>query len=408
MSVRSTATAPEAPNFGVQARSLISDSTAWLSENALQIVLGITAAAVIVVVLIGARRIGVRLCRSDTAGTHWRTIFGRMLAKTSTWFMIIVAAELVAGYMAPPEAVRSTIHFLFVIAVALQAAVWGRELIMGVIEHRAGGPDPQGALGSALGIIHLLVTVTLFAIAALMILGNLGVDVTGLVAGLGIGGIAIALAAQGIFADLFAALSILFDKPFRRGDVIKWDDTIGTVEAIGLKSTRVRALTGEEIVISNTELLGKEVRNMVGLDYGRTVMTLTLTYESPAKRLARVPGIMREIVEAEENCALVRCGLQGFGDWSVDFILEYDVHSQSWDEVFDARHRINIAILDRLAREKLPFAYPTEIGYVANPDGTVVAPYPEVQLIERIDDDDSETASDNDEAAALSDQGEPA
>src|SRR6201999_2371357 len=113
-------------------------------------------------------------------------------------------------------------------------------------------------LGSAVGIIRLLVSIAIFAIALIVVLDNLGVNVTGLIAGLGIGGIAIGLAAQGIFADLFAALSIIFDKPFRRGDSIKWDAVSGAVEAIGLKTTRIRSVNGEEVVISNTNLLSKE------------------------------------------------------------------------------------------------------------------------------------------------------
>ena len=135
----------------------------------------------------------------------------------------------------------SLVHALFVIAFAIQAAIWARELVLGYIEHRVGADDGHTTLGSAVGIIRLLATVALFAIAIILILDNLGVNVTGLVAGLGIGGIAIGLAAQGIFSDLFAALSILFDKPFRRGDSIKFGDVSGNVEQIGLKTTRVCA-----------------------------------------------------------------------------------------------------------------------------------------------------------------------
>ncbi len=113
--------------------------------------------------------------------------------------------------------------------------MWARELVLGIIEHRAGGLEANSGLGSAIGIIRLLVTIAIFSIAIVVVLDNLGVNVTGLVAGLGIGGIAIGLAAQGIFDDLFSALSIIFDKPFRRGDSIRWDTTSGTVENIGLK-----------------------------------------------------------------------------------------------------------------------------------------------------------------------------
>ena len=134
----------------------------------------------------------------------------------------MLAAQLVSGYAARTAArSTTTINFLFTIAAVFQAAIWARELILGVIEHRTARRGLFGrALGSAMGLIRLLVTFALFAIALIVVLDNLGVNVTGLVAGLGVGGIAIGLAAQGIFADLFAALAIIFDKPFRRGDVI--------------------------------------------------------------------------------------------------------------------------------------------------------------------------------------------
>ncbi|RZI38408.1 mechanosensitive ion channel, partial [Herbaspirillum sp. HC18] len=132
------------------------------------------------------------------------------------------------------------------VASVFQAAIWARELILGTIEHRTQSEHYSGeALLSAMGLIRLLVTAVLFAIALVVVLDNLGVNVTGLVAGLGVGGIAIGLAAQGIFGDLFAALAIIFDRPFRRGDKISYGNTSGVIESIGLKSTRIRAFTGE-------------------------------------------------------------------------------------------------------------------------------------------------------------------
>src|SRR3546814_3685175 len=179
----------------------------------------------------GVKALGIRLCRSDADHTHWRTTIGRAFARTRLWFMVAVAAELVAGYAQAPGAVASTIRFGFVVASALQAAIWAREIILGIVEHRAGGDADNGTIGSAIGIIRLLVTLALFAIAIILILDNLGVNVPGLVAGLGIGGIAIGLAAQGIFSDLFAALSIIFDRPFRRSDAIPFDQPTGPVRS---------------------------------------------------------------------------------------------------------------------------------------------------------------------------------
>lgn len=364
------------PPYSDQLRHLVDQSVHWVSHHGLNIIAGCIFGAVIVALLMGVKLGGQRLCRSDQTGTHWRTTIGRALGKTRIWFMVAIAAQLVAGYAHAPDAVARTIQFFFTIAVTIQAAVWIRELILGAIAHRAGADESQ-AVGSALGIIRLLVTVAVFAIAIILILDNLGVNVTGLVAGLGIGGIAIGLAAQGIFSDLFAALSILFDKPFRRGDSIKWDKTSGTVEAIGLKTTRLRSITGEEVVVSNANLLNKELHNLTRLQYRRMVHALGLTYQTPPDILRDLPERVRKIVEAHKQVTFVRCGMTGFGASSVDFTLQFDVHSTQYEKVFAANHAILIAILSDFNAAGIGFAYPTQTSFTAAPDGTLIMPYPD-------------------------------
>jgi small-conductance mechanosensitive channel len=298
------------------------------------------------------------------------------MARTRLWFMVAMAARLVAGPALAPEVVASTIEVLFVIAATLQVALWTRELALGVIEHRAGGLEANSGLGSAIGIIRLLITIVIFVIALVVILDNLGINVTGLVAGLGIGGIAIGLAAKGIFDDLFSALSIIFDKPFRRGDSISWDSTSGTVETIGLKSTRIRAVTGEEVVISNTNLLGKELHNMARLNRRRITQAFGIVYQTDPELCARIPAIVGEVVAGCEKCALVRCGMTGFGASSLDFELQFDVKSEVWQKVFDARSQVLIALLRRFNEEGIEFAYPTQTSFTAAPDGSLIMPYP--------------------------------
>nr|ART37942.1 F10 [uncultured bacterium] len=338
----------------------------WFWTHWLQIVIASAVGAGIVLLLLGVKLLGGRLCDRDRGGRTWTHTVGSALASTRLWFMIPLAAHLVAGYAHPPADVVSTIRFFFVVASALQAALWGRELILGVVERRAGGDEHHG---SALGIIRLLVSFALFALAAILILDNLGVNVTGLIAGLGIGGIAIGLAAQGIFADLFAALAILFDKPFRRGDAIKWDGTSGTVEAIGLKSTRVRAITGEQVVISNTNLLNKELHNLARLDRRRNVLKIGVIYQTPVEVCEQIPAMIRKIVEAQDKCSVVRVGMTGFGDSSLDYELQFDVHSEVYNEVFDAHSHVCLAILRTFNEAGIEFAYPTQMSIVAGPDG---------------------------------------
>lgn len=332
-------------------------SIAWVLSHYLQIAIALGFGAAICVLLYGVRIFGERLCRQRLSSNHWPMTIGRTFAATRPWFIVLFAARLVSGYAAPPPLVSQTILVLFTIAAALQGALWIRELILGVVEFRAGGEDP-GALGSAVGIIRLLVTITLFAIACVLILDNLGVNVTGLIAGLGIGGIAIGLAAKGIFDDLFSALSIIFDRPFQRGDQIRWDKTTGTVEAIGLKTTRVRAITGEEVVISNTNLLNKELHNLQRLNRRRVELTLHIIYQTPTHVLATVQDLCRNVIEAQDKCRLVRCGISDLSPPAIEVQVQFDVQSASWDRVFQIRHEVAIALLDAFARAKIEMAAP--------------------------------------------------
>lgn len=359
----------------VRLAQIWAESAAWVTGHSTQIMLAAGIGAVIVAVFYGAKLIGQRICASDPDHNHWRTTIGKALAKTRLWFMIAVAAQVVAGYADAPATMARTVNFAFVIAVALQAAVFVRAVLLGVIEHRARAADEHAAIASAMGIIRLLLTFGLFAIAAILILSNLGVNVTGLIAGLGVGGIAIGLAAQGIFADLFAALAILFDRPFRKGDAIRYDNTSGSVEDIGLKSTRIRALTGEQIIIANKQLLEKEIHNLARLDRRRIVTTFGLIYQTPVETLDRIPEMLGGIISGCSPATIVRCGMTTFGASSVDFELQYDVHSEDYDIVFSTRHAVNIAILRRFAAEGIEFAYPTQTAFTAAPDGKYILPF---------------------------------
>lgn len=348
------------------------DTTLWLSINSTRILLVVMLSALLVAILYGVKIIGKRLSRHTN---QWTGIIGRALGSMRLWFMVVLAAQLVAVYAHAPQDVRNTISFVFIFAATFQGALFLRELILGAVDLRAGEADPSGSLSSALGLIRLLVNVTLFVIALIVVLANLGVNVTGLVAGLGVGGIAIGLAAQGIFSDLFAALSILFDKPFRRGDVVRWEGTTGTVEGIGLKSTRIRAISGEEVVISNTNLLGKELRNFARIERRRIVQPLSLVYHTSPEVCTALPDMLRTVVDSCDGCHFVRCGLDTFAPSSLDFQLVYDVDAVDQDVMLSHKHAANIAILECFAEHGIAFAYPTQTTFTAAPDGTLVMPY---------------------------------
>jgi small-conductance mechanosensitive channel len=350
-------------------------ATDWVSTHTTQIGVSILLGAAIVAALYMAKLLGQWLCRAERADSRWLTIVGRTLARTRLWFMVAVAAQVIAWLGKAPAEIAWPVRALFITCVGIQTAIWARTFVLGLVERRATETDPSGNLQSAVGLIRVFVTAGLFILASILILANLGVNVTGLIAGLGIGGIAIGLAAQGIFSDLFAALSILFDKPFRKGDLIRYDQTVGEVEYIGLKSSRIRALSGEEIIISNANLLGKELRNFARLETRRVNQPLGLVYHTPLDTCAAMEAILAPAINACEGATYQRVGLETFGASSLDFMLVYDIVATDQADVLARRNAVNLAVLRALAEHKIAFAYPTQTTYTASPDGTLVMPY---------------------------------
>ena len=368
-----------------QLRDLFDSSITWLQTNWMQILIAAGIGAVIVVGLHFVRNLGNRLCQQDRRLGGWGMVFGRAVVRTNKFFIVMLAAKLVVGYADAPAALATTITFLFTVAVVFQAAIWAREIILGSVEHRTSRENYNGeALVSAMGLIRLLVTFVLFAIALIVVLDNLGVNVTGLVAGLGVGGIAIGLAAQGIFADLFAALAIIFDRPFRRGDAVTYDTTSGTVEEIGLKSTRIRGLNGEERIISNKNLLDKEIQNNTRRERRRIKFAIGVVYQTAPEVCLSLPAMLQEIVEAHEM-VFVRAGFVNFGASSLDFEVEFDTPLPDFQHAYDARHAVGLAILKRFNDEKIEIAYPTQTTFTAAPDGRMVMPYPQVQAVRTVE-----------------------
>ncbi|HEX6783314.1 MAG TPA: mechanosensitive ion channel domain-containing protein [Sphingomicrobium sp.] len=347
----------------------------WFAANWDELPIALGSAAAIILVMLGLRWTGGWLLASDPESRHWRGVIGRVLQKTTIIFMVATALDIVGTYAAVPQRIERPLDILFIVTFALQGAIWARELVLGVITRNAGENPSETAVGNALAVIRVLVSVALFAIALIVILDNLGVNVTALVAGLGIGGIAIGLAAQGIFSDLFAALSILFDKPFKRGDTIQFDQTTGTVERIGLKTTRVRSINGELVVMANTKLLEREIHNFAGGRTRRCSLPFGLVYQTSPDDLEKVHSLAKAAVEGRKGCKLVRCAILAFGASSINFELIFDVSSTDQNRVAGDRAAVAVAVLRSFAEHGLEFAYPTQTTFTAAPDGTMVMPY---------------------------------
>ena len=329
---------------------------AWLTANRDGLLLGLAVGLALVAVMLALRSYGRRLVDRDPHGLSWRTVIGRVLAKTGIAFMIVAAAEVLATYADVPPRIAHLVDIAFTIVAALQAAVWARELILGLIGRRVADENGSGTLGNAMAVIRVLVSIALFALAIILILDNLGVNVTALVAGLGIGGIAIGLAAQGIFSDLFAALAILFDKPFKKGDTIRYDQSTGTVERIGLKTTRLRSLSGEQLIMANTKLLEREIHNLAQAKARRITVYLAVGGESSVRSVDAVGKAAASAVAAQKGCKLVRCALSGAGAGALAYELVYDDPTLDNDKIAANRSAILRSLIEQLGAHKLVLA----------------------------------------------------
>ena len=350
-------------------------SIAWVNGHWLQIGIAIGAGLAIYFILSMVRTFALKHAQRAEGEMSLTHIAGRVIHKTKSTVLAIIAIRMVAGYAQPPAVIMQIIQFVFTVAVVLQVAIWVREIVLGLIQRRAAEGHNE-TLSNAMGIIRLLISVALFAIAIIVILDNMGVNVTGLIAGLGIGGIAIGLAAQGIFSDLFASLSIIFDRPFRVGETIKYDTSTATVERIGLKSTRLRSVNGELLVISNTNLLAKEITNFAHLHRRRVTFTIGVIYQTTPEMLRDLPALLEAQVTAAGH-EFVRSSFLTFGPSSLDFELLFDVFTEQFEEVVAARTDVGIRLFEALAKAGYEFAYPTQTTFTAAPDGTMILPYAE-------------------------------
>lgn len=283
-----------------------------------------------------------------------------LLQRTRLYFL--VAAGIYAGSHALSlnptlEQFRRTFVGLLLL---FQAGVWGNGLIAYMIGRmartRVGGDGTGTATVAALSLVS---RIGLWSIVLLLALGNLGFDITALVAGLGVGGIAVALAVQNILGDLFASLSIVLDRPFLIGDYIVVDALEGTVENIGLKTTRVRSLSGEQIIFANTDLLKSRVRNFKRMQERRVAFTFGVTYETPGAKLEAIPTIVREIITAQRDARFDRAHFKALTEFALTFEVAYYVLRADYSAFMDIQQAINLTLLQRFRDEGIAFAYPT-------------------------------------------------
>ncbi len=206
----------------------------------------------------------------------------------------------------------------------------------------------------------LIINIVIWILGAVFIIDNLGYNVTTLITGLGIGGIAIALAAQTILGDLFSYFVIFFDRPFEIGDFIIVEDKMGSIEYIGIKTTRIRTLGGEQLICSNTYLTNSQIHNYKRMEERRIVFKLGVTYQTSPEQVKAIPGIVKDIIKSSKDVRLDRGHFSGFGDFSLNFEFVYYILSADYNVFMDKQQEIYLEILSRFESDKIEFAYPTQ------------------------------------------------
>ena len=285
---------------------------------------------------------------------------------------LIVLIALYAGShnLDLPPRVLKILDGAAVIALFLQLGLWLAALLeFWIGRSRAQAMASNIGAATSLSALSFIVQLVLWVLMLLLMLDNLGVNITALVAGLGIGGIAVALAVQNILGDLFASLSIVIDKPFVIGDFIAVDDCVGTVENVGLKTTRIRSLGGEQIIFSNSDLLKARVRNHRRMVERRVLFGFDVTYETPVEQLTDIPVMVKRIVEAQQPVRFERAHFKSFGESALQFEVVYWVQSPDYGRYMDIQQAINLALMRELATQGIEFAYPTQVQLVRHAGG---------------------------------------
>jgi small-conductance mechanosensitive channel len=305
-----------------------------------------------------------RFARSTS--THLDNAAVAALRATRHWFILLFSLGLGAQALTLPVGIHALLQRVVLLGFMLQLAIWGGNAIRAYVkEYSAARLEEDAASVTTVRALGFLLNVAFFAILFLMALDNFGVDITAMVAGLGIGGIAIALAVQNILGDLFASLSIVLDKPFVYGDFIIVDDLMGTVEHIGIKTTRLRSLSGEQLVFANSDLLKSRVRNFKRMYERRVVFEIGVTYQTPREKIEKVPEIIRAAVEALPDTRFDRSHFKEYGDFSLNFETVFFVLKPDFQTYMDRQQSINLQIHRDFEEFGIEFAYPTQMLYLA-------------------------------------------
>ena len=285
-----------------------------------------------------------------------------LFQQTKEVFFLALALYIGMNYLVLVDQVTQTARLIVLLILLVQIGFWANSLVNFLISREVKKSLDDGRRDSnTLSVLGLIIKVIIWSIVLILVLDNIpGVNVDTLIAGLGIGGIAVGLAVQNILGDLFASLSIALDKPFVIGDTIAVGDLIGTIEKIGLKSTRVRSISGEQLIFSNSDLLASRIRNYQSMQRRRVALKVAVDYQTPMKQLQGIPKMMESIISEVEQVTFDRAHLNNLGDFSISFEVIYCVESPDYKLFMDVQQHILMEILARFEQEGIQIPFPTQ------------------------------------------------
>src|SRR3984885_9740583 len=270
-----------------------------------------------------------------------------------------------------PDRIQYIVSRFVLILILLQVGLWAGRAVRFYLETKQLERGADQVFAGSLDIINFVARIVIWSLLVLVALDNLGVNITALLAGLGVGGVAVALALQNVLGDLFASLSIALDKPFVTGDRLEIDTYAGKVEHIGIKTTRLRSDSGEQIILSNADILKSRVRNYGRALEQRTLATIRVKYDTPTDTLRAIPKLLEGIVREQPNARFDRCHLKSLGDSALHFELSYFARQPSLNPLLDLQQAVNFRIIDEFRRSGVDFDYPTQRVILAQPPPAV-------------------------------------
>ena len=331
--------------------------------------LRVLLASVLVLVLMGggrffssmiARRVGHWSSSSDTP---WDDVVARALLATRTWFFLCLGLGLFVGIVNVPARFHLTIEAIVRIAIIVQIGIWIQVILNSTVDvwrEQTELKHNRTALSAIQGIGRLLV----WSIALVVVLSNMGVEVSGLIAGLGVGGVAAALAVQSLLGDVFSALFLFADRPFDIGDFVAVDGKMGVIRYIGWRTTRMASLSGEEIIFPNSDLTRSRIHNYARMKQRRVSFNFGVVYSTSPDMLEKIPGIIQETIQQTTGTEFNRAHFTGFGESALTFEAVFYVVTPMYEDYLDAQQKIMLSILRKLQEHKIELAFPTRTIHV--------------------------------------------